>query len=92
MDIDYRGTTVEISSIPAVTPQQANASPRYYRKFHLQNRGIPAVTAVLSPSPLPYRALLHRLPQGEDVAYCNHYGGGWHVSVTKGFRCIDIRK
>ena len=35
---------------------------------------------------------LYRLSQGEDVAYCNHYGGGWHVSVTKGFRCIDLRK
>jgi len=54
---DYHGVTVEISSIPAVTPQQANPSPRY-RKFHLQNRGIPAVTAVLPPSPLPCRALI----------------------------------
>ena len=35
---------------------------------------------------------LYRLSQGEDVAYCNHYGGGWHVSVTKGFHCIDLRK
>ena len=26
---------------------------------------------------------LYRLSQGEDVAYCNHYSGGWHVSVTK---------
>jgi len=61
MDIDYRGitNTVEISSITAVTPQQATPSPRYYRKIHLQNRGIPAVTAVLPPSPLPCRALPH---------------------------------
>ena len=29
MDIDYRVTTVEISSIPAVTLQQATPSPRY---------------------------------------------------------------
>jgi len=58
MDIDYRGITVEISSITAVTPQQVTPSPRYYRKFHLQNRGIPAVTAVLPPSPLPCRALV----------------------------------
>ena len=35
---------------------------------------------------------LYRLSQGEDVAYCNHYGGGWHVSLTKGFRCVDLRK
>ena len=35
---------------------------------------------------------LYRLSQGEDVAYCNHYGGGWHVSMTKGFHCIDLRK
>ena len=35
---------------------------------------------------------LYRLSLGEDVAYCNHYGGGWHVSLTKGFRCIDLRK
>jgi len=35
---------------------------------------------------------LYRLTLGEDVAYCNHYGGGWHVLLTKGFRCIDLRK
>jgi len=35
---------------------------------------------------------LQKLSQDEDVAYCNHYGSGWHVSVTKGFRCIDLRK
>jgi len=58
MDIDYRGITVEISSITAVTPQQATPSPRYDRKFHPQNRGIPAVTAVLPPYPLPCRIYL----------------------------------
>jgi len=67
MDIDYRSITVEISSITAVTLQQATPSPRYYRKFHLQNCGIPTVTAVLPPSPLPCRALApslfcHRAP------------------------------
>ena len=69
MDIDYRGITVEISSITGVTPQQATPSPRYYRKFHLQNRGIPAVTAVLPPSPLPCRALLwqHGMPSAEAL-------------------------
>jgi len=35
---------------------------------------------------------LYRLSQCEDVAYCNHYGGGWHISMTKGFHCIDLRK
>ena len=64
MDINYCGTTVEISSIPAVTPQQATPSPRYYHKFHLQDREIPAVTVVLPPSPLPCRALL------QTTAYC----------------------
>ena len=35
---------------------------------------------------------LCKLTQGEDLAYQNHYGGGWHVSLTTGFRCIDLRK
>ena len=26
------------------------------------------------------------------MAYFAHYGGAWHVSLTKGFRCIDLRK
>ena len=47
MDIDYRGITVEISSITAVTPQKVTPSPRYYHKFHLQkprySRGITAI-------------------------------------------------
>jgi len=30
---------------------------------------------------------LRRLSEGEDVTYCMHYGGAWHVSLTKGFRC-----
>jgi len=55
MDIDYHVSTVEIISIPSVTPQQATPSPQYYRKFHLQNCRIPAVTAVLPPPPLPCR-------------------------------------
>ena len=29
---------------------------------------------------------LCKLTRGEDLAYQNHYGGGWHVSLTKGFR------
>ena len=35
---------------------------------------------------------LRKLSDGEDVAYCMHYGGAWHVSLTKGFRCVDLRK
>jgi len=35
---------------------------------------------------------LCKLTQGEDLAYQNHYGGGWYVSLTKGFQCIDLRK
>jgi len=35
---------------------------------------------------------LRRLSEGGDVAYCMHYGGAWHVSLTKGFRCVDLRK
>jgi len=35
---------------------------------------------------------LRRMSDGEDVAYCMHYGGAWHVSLTKGFRCVDLRK
>jgi len=57
MDIDYHGITVEISSITAVTSPQATPSLQYYCKFHLHNRSILAVTAVLPPFPLPCRAL-----------------------------------
>ena len=35
---------------------------------------------------------LEKLSKGEDVAYRNHYGGGWHISVTSGFECVDLRK
>ena len=28
----------------------------------------------------------------KNVTYRNHYGGGWYVSVTSGFNCIDLRK
>jgi len=35
---------------------------------------------------------LRRLSEGGDVAYCMHYGRAWHVSLTKGFRCVDLRK
>ena len=35
---------------------------------------------------------LCKVTQGEHVAYRIHYGGGWHVSLTNGFRCIDLRK
>ena len=45
MDIDYRGITVEITSITTVTPQQTIPSPRHYRKFNLQNCSIQVVTS-----------------------------------------------
>jgi len=35
---------------------------------------------------------LYKLTQGENLVYQSHYGGGWYVSLTKGFRCIDLRK
>jgi len=45
------------SSISTVTPQQTTTSPQYYHKFHGQNRGIPANTVVLLPTPLPCSSL-----------------------------------
>ena len=41
----------------------------------------------MATSPLPAVA-----DGSEDVAYCMHYAGAWHVSLTKGFRCVDLRK
>ena len=35
---------------------------------------------------------LSSLSQDRDVAYCAHYGGGWHVSANTGYRCVDMRK
>jgi hypothetical protein len=36
---------------------------------------------------------LGKLVKGEtDVKLRIHIGGTWHVSVTSGFRCVDIRK
>ena len=35
---------------------------------------------------------LNMMSQEQDVAYRYHYGGGWHVSVTTGFKCVDLRK
>jgi hypothetical protein len=32
------------------------------------------------------------LERGETVNYQQHIGGKWHVSVTSGFRCVDIRE
>ena len=28
----------------------------------------------------------------EEVKFQQHVGGGWYVSVTTGYRCVDIRK
>jgi len=35
---------------------------------------------------------LNMMSQEQDVAYRYHYGGGWHVSMTTGFWCVDLRK
>ena len=35
---------------------------------------------------------LEKFVTGKNVTYRNHYGGGWYVSVTSGFNCIDLRK
>jgi len=35
---------------------------------------------------------LEKFAAGRNVAYRNHYGGGWCVSVTSGFHCVDLRK
>jgi len=35
---------------------------------------------------------LEKFAAGQDVAYRMHYGGGWCVSVTSGFYCVDLRK
>jgi hypothetical protein len=28
----------------------------------------------------------------KNIAYSNHIGGGWHVSVSTGIWCVDLRK
>ena len=38
------------------------------------------------------RSSTGKMFRGEEVAYCNHHGGGWHVSVTSGYHCVDLRK
>ena len=35
---------------------------------------------------------LNLMWQEQNVAYRYHYGGGWHVSVTTGLKCVDLRK
>jgi len=35
---------------------------------------------------------LEKFATGENVAYRCHYGGGWCVSVTSGFACVDLRQ
>jgi len=35
---------------------------------------------------------LEKFAAGENVAYRCHHGGGWCVSVTSGFTCIDLRQ
>ena len=33
-----------------------------------------------------------KLIEGAHVAYLNHYGGGWHVTVSRGLHGADLRK
>jgi len=35
---------------------------------------------------------VEKLVAGENIAYRCHYGGGWCVSVTSGFTCVDLRQ
>jgi len=35
---------------------------------------------------------VEKLVTGENIAYRCHYGGGWCVSVTSGFNCVDLRQ
>ena len=79
---------MEISSITVVTPQQATPSPRYYHQFYLQNRGIPVVTAILSTSPLPCRALVDwQLASSCQCHVCVVLAGRWvHIS----WLCADV--
>jgi len=51
------GLPLTTSSTTAVTPQQGARSPRYYRKICGEIRGISAVIAVLTTSPLPCSCL-----------------------------------
>ena len=37
-------------------------------------------------------AVLKLVKGEEEVKLQQHVGGGWYVSVTTGFRCVDIRK
>jgi len=35
---------------------------------------------------------VEKLVAGEGIAYRCHCGGGWCVSVTSGFNCVDLRQ
>ena len=35
---------------------------------------------------------LQKLAASEFVKYKQHIGGGWYVSVTTGYQCVDIRR
>jgi len=35
---------------------------------------------------------VEKLVAGENIAYRCHYGGGWCLSVTSGFACVDLRQ
>ena len=56
--VGYRGITAKLDSIPAVSPQNRNPLPRYYRNVSPHFRGTTAVTAVIPLSPLPCSSLV----------------------------------
>jgi hypothetical protein len=35
---------------------------------------------------------VEKLKEGDKFSYVQHIGGGWHVSVTSGYRCVDLRR
>ena len=37
-------------------------------------------------------AKVKAMVNNEDVSYRQHIGGGYYVSVTTGFQCVDFRK
>lgn len=33
-----------------------------------------------------------KLKESKEFKFSQHYGGAWHVSVTSGIRCVDLRR
>jgi len=57
--VGYRGITAKLDSVPALSPQNRNPLPRYYRNVSPHFRGSTAVTAVIPLSPLPCSSLFY---------------------------------